>query len=243
MTVRIFPWFLLATALAFSQERQIVPAGPEEPVYRVLFESGYYNEAIEFLTAKLADSTDVSLPLYYRYLAFSYAMAGDSSKAVDAFRAMLAMAPESSIDSIATPPRIMNAFHAAREPVGPLSTDLILSAPPVNPELSLKSTQQKQPEPEWIRVPFYLAPGGAGQFYNREYKKGTLLLCMQGVTLATSIWAYQERRNQFDPKYGWYSENLPTGQSYLRYSRINFSVFFGTYLYSVIDAFVRGRRP
>ncbi len=239
----IIGFFLLFLAgVSASLEREMVAASAEEPVFKVLFESGYYTEAIEYLNAKLVDSTDTSRTDYLRYLGSSYAMAGDSARAVDAFRRMLDLDSLVRLDSISAPPRIFAAFIAAR-----LASEDAIHSPPVSLPILRKDIPpiaeiKQEKRVNGTALAIYLMPGGAGQFYNRQYRKGTLLMCLQGLGLASSLWAYQQRQQLYDPDRGWYSENADAGLSYLRYGQIHFGLFCGSYLYSIIDAVVHGQR-
>jgi hypothetical protein len=82
-----------------------------------------------------------------------------------------------------------------------------------------------------------LLPGGAGQFYHRQWIKGALLLAAQAAALAGCVWSYHTRQTCYDDRYGWHQGNMTAYNRYTTYTRLGSVVFIGAYTFSVIDYF------
>lgn len=255
MTGALLAIVLLASvAPAAEDERQLVASQEDEPAYKVLFESGYYEEAVEYLRG-VSDSSDTNWRERQTYLAFSLIMTGQRDSAIGVFTSILWRDSTYKLDPIMTSPKLFKVYHMARsrweknrEPVDssstaspPPDTTAQQSDSPPTPEVSTNNVVPTVPR-DWYRVPMYAVPP-AGQFYNRRIPKGIALLLLQTGGIAASVWAHNKRWEYYqDPGCGWCEENLEENRRYSALQRSGFAIFALSYLYGVVDAAVDGRR-
>ncbi len=249
----------------------IIAASPDEPVHRVLFESGFYRQALEYLNVRLnsAGPVDSAWQEYQKYRAFCLILVGEADSAQGVFEELLAHDSTFTLDRVRTSPKIFEVFHAARaarfaRPPAPVEIDTAqamdalredTAAPVSDSQDSIVSTSdstgaQFQPslahgtvDSKWYRIPARLLPGGVGQFLNGQPAKGAVLLGAQALTLGASIVTFRRRAALYDDRFGWYEGNMVQYERYTAAYRIEFGVFAFAYLYSVVDAcVVRARR-
>ena len=254
---------LLSASRCGAQESG-APSG--EPLYRSLYEQGFYAEAIALLDSLIAADTTGGneLPLY---LAFCHVARGDRDAGAAVFERMLDRDPEYRLDTLLTPPKILDVFRAVRErradrappsaaPAVTVDTAVeraqaaaavpsILPpvAGPVNPATvsGVKLDTGKVDLHPALRYPLGLLPGGAGQFSRRRPIKGTLLLVAQCAATVCWYWAYRTRETYFEggpSGHGWYEENEAPYRRYTNFARMGVGIFIGSYTVGIIDYFL-----
>ncbi|OGJ87315.1 MAG: hypothetical protein A2350_03465 [Candidatus Raymondbacteria bacterium RifOxyB12_full_50_8] len=245
--------FACIAGLAYADEEQkeLVPAKTQDPAYKVLFESGFYNEAIDYLEAKILDRQDSGRQDYMRYLAFSYILVNRLPEARAVFSAMLDEDSTFVLDSVLTAPNLYDVFTSAR--IEWRTRHSLKPAEPGSEAAPAASLRPADTVPlvmarsgaSWYRAPVCLLPAGAGQFQAGSKVKGGAMLVVQTLALGVSIWAYNKRQNYYHPDYGWYAGNIDENRTYGNLYRASFGVFAGAYLYSIVDGFLslRGQAP
>jgi hypothetical protein len=241
---------LLITCLSLSfaaQEENHTQAKSDAPVYEVLFEKGFYSEAIEYLEVKLqAAHPDTNIQEYQKYLAFCYILTEQKHRAKILFRDILNRDYTFTLDPIRTSPKIYKVFHAAQNQwkgENKVRVDSLRQVADSAVKAALKQeglqasgteTFSKSLFSPWYRAPLYVTPFGSGQFYNRQTKKGLALFLIQSLSLGSSIWAFNKRYRDFhDDETGWQTGHV----KYSNIHRIQFGVFLLAYGYSVFDSF------
>jgi hypothetical protein len=222
----------------------------------VLYENGFYKEAIELLYTKIKERPDSLNLEYLQYLAFCY-IAGNEPDSASAVIVKILDADSSFFpDTIATSPKILRAFSDARnlrraphrpEPPpsaadtvpqpSPLAAAAAVPSPRAVPE-HLFSQKASLPS-DWRRYMLYCMPGGTGQFYRHYPGRGVMALALQAMGLAAGYWAYGKREDAYDSNYGWNSGNR---EEYIKYSRLSlagFCIFLTAYAISVSENFIR----
>lgn len=242
---------VLSATLSAETGGEMVPSSPEEPVYKVLFESGFYAQALEYIESRLDNLPDSSWVEHRKYGAFCLILLERRDEAVEAFGQILTRDPSFNLDPIYTSPKIYEVFRDAQKqwqalhpPADTVSTDTVAvdTAAPSDTAQAVALLMQDTLEPPVTRAPLYLLPGGVGQFHNGQRAKGFVLLGIQLAGLVGSVATYQYRDNLQDPDYGWYEGNRDDLDTYTTAYRLEFGVFLAAYLYSVIDAFATGGR-
>jgi hypothetical protein len=236
--------FLLAAAGGAQTGGEVVPASPEEPVYKVFFESGYYTQALDYIEARLPEVPDSQWVDLQKYRAFCLIVLDRQDQATEAFVSILDRDPGFGLDPIYTSPKIFEVFHTARGQWQAAHPDTTRMAPAVDSVRTVApdTAAADSLSPLVYRTPLYLLPGGAGQFHNGQRLKGWVLLGTQVACLAASIVSYAQRHDRYDPQYGWYEGNRDAYEDYTLAYRVEFGTFLAAYLYGVVDAFVVGRR-
>jgi tetratricopeptide (TPR) repeat protein len=235
---------LICQVSAQDDKKDIVTAKKDEPAYKVLYESGFYLEAIDYLETRLREAPDSNFQEHARYLAFCLILTGRIGEAEKVFRDILEKDPGFSLDPIRTSPKIYEVFSAARtqwasaRPAAPDTADapepVVTAAPaPAQPDIAPAPLPPPAVRP-WYRIPVCLAPGGAGQFYHGQKIRGAVLAGLQAVGLGLSIWAFSQK----DPDYGW----TPDNESYNILFRVQFGVFAAAYVAGVVDALRHERK-
>jgi hypothetical protein len=244
------------------------------PVYRTLYEEGFYQEAITVLDSLSAADSGCSVDLL-QYLAYCHIARGDRTTGEQVFERLLGCDPHYRCDTLFTSPKILAVFSAALTRYSDLQqkTDAAASAdsnkvsapvpaaatpdaPVTQPANRAAAHTGLLPAPDSAgrsvagssrgsllrRVPGLL-PGAAGQFTQRQWVKGMLLLAVQAAAMGGYVWAYHTRQSYYDPVYGWYPPvNEAAYKRYTAYARVGCTVFIGAYTFSVIDYFHRQRK-
>jgi tetratricopeptide (TPR) repeat protein len=240
---------LISQTPAQEDKKDIVTAKKDEPAYKVLFESGFYQEAIDYLETRLREAPDSNFQEHAKYLAFCLILTGRANEAGTVFRDILEKDPGFSLDPIRTSPKIYEVFSAARSqwasarpaaaPDTLAASDTavapapVAAAAPAEPDIVPATLPPPAARP-WYRIPVCLAPGGAGQFYHRQNVKGTVFAGLQAAGLGLSIWAFSQK----DPDYGW----TPDNENYNILFRVQFGVFAAAWAAGVIDALLFERK-
>ncbi len=257
---RIVLLSILVAATGLFAQVDITAAPPEEPVYKVLFESGYYSQALDYIEARLPDAADSLWQQYQRYRAYCLILLDRREQARAVFIAILDRDATFSLDPIRTSPKIYEVYHQARllwqerqpqpdtadsaAPTAALDTSRTdsASADTARGTVDLMTDSLMRSEPPLRRAPLYLLPFGVGQFANGQRTKGWVILGTQAACLAASVVSYVKRDDYYDPRYGWYEGNREPYEDYTLAFRIDFAGFALAYLYGVVDGFVVGRR-
>lgn len=249
---------LCIASLAFGDDtiKDVDLSADGEPAYRVLYENGFYDQAIDYLTAKINKSPDSVGTEEYRYLAFSYVATERIDSARGIFVEMLTKDSAFKLDPVRTSPKIYQVFRAAQiqwrklhqpphqtnPPAGMTPAQSHDTLPKTAVSLSVNTLQNQQlPLSRWYKIPVYLAPGGTAQFCNGETVKGTIVLCLQVLSLGGSIYAFEKKQDFYDDRFGWYEGNQTQFGRYSLASRIGFGSFACTYLWSVFDSFAHNK--
>jgi hypothetical protein len=232
-------------------------ATPDEPFYRLLYEQGFYDEAIALLDSLAAADTSGNRELLL-YLASSYIARGDADSGASVFRRMLAADPAYRLDTIMTPPKILEVFRNVRNefetrtaPPDTVKTEPDSGAPePVaavvdSPDtgavssLALPGADRSIEGPHPVlRYSFGILPGGAGQFFQRKPIRGALILAAQIGAAAGCYWAYRTRESYRHSRYVWYDGNREAYERYTGYARLGIGVAIGSYTFGLFDYFL-----
>jgi tetratricopeptide (TPR) repeat protein len=196
------------------------------PPYKTLYEEGLYDEAISLIQDSLTSDT-LNIKQLLFFLASCYIARGDRDNGAMTFKRLIKIDPGFQLDTILTPPKILEIFKTVRAQEPALQVKTLRPDPRPSPLLS---------------IPLGFVPGGAGQFYHREPKKGALLLAAQAASIAVFVWAGWKRDGCYKsgPQgYGWYEGNEAAYNRYTNYARIGFGIFVGSYTVGVIDYFIK----
>ena len=90
---------------------------------------------------------------------------------------------------------------------------------------------------DYAGIAFSILPFGAGQFYHKEPKKGSVIFLIQAAALGACIWSYNKREDLKDPQFGWTPDNLDANNRYVKYMRVELSIFSIAWIYGIVDAF------
>lgn len=241
----LLPAFLfLAGCLAslHSQDTvsEPVQSNPSDPAYKVLFESGLYQETIELLESSMAGSPEGLQGDYVRYLAYSYILTGAKDRAVTLFQRMLTQDPDFSLDPIRTSPKLFEVFHRARaEWLGSGAGRLAqLRKREVQDSLKALQAARMAEALRWRFSPLDLSPGGAGQFRRGRTTRGRVWLGIQGALLTGSILAYAKRRTYWDDRTGWDAARADDNRFYTNLYRVQFGLFGLAWAAGIGDLFL-----
>jgi hypothetical protein len=231
---------------------------PGEPTYKVLFESGYYSDAVKYCTAMISGPPFASNREIHLYLAYSYIMLGNRESADSIFIAIFDADSGFYLNPIVTSPKIYEVYFTARTKWEMLNssgdTESEQSLPeqssPKTGEISVPDSGLQTPGNNIVRKqpssPFPLLmciPGGAGQFFNRQHAKGVVVLLFQAAAIAGSVAAYYKRDGFYSPEYGWTDENIDRARLYTYGYKGGLIVFSTVWVYGIADGFViRHRR-
>ncbi len=252
---------LMSTVGLHAQEQPEADSIVREPAHKVLFESGFYAQALEYLGSRLERPADSLWEEYQTYRAFSLIMLDMRDSAAVVFGQILDQRPRYTLNPVYTSPKLYEVFleaqRAHRPPVADTSaadtadTGAVAVADTGTSDSTLgevspdSATTSAARASDWYRVPLYFVPGGAGQFYNRQPAKAAVLLIAQVVALGASVLTYTQREELYDAQFGWYPGNAESYERYTYSYRIEFGLAALAYAYGVVDAFVvdsRARR-
>lgn len=242
---------LTALVLSVQVSAQIVDttAGvAEEPAYQVLFESGLYQQAVEYITNRLAGGADSAETQLSVYLAFSQIMLGNISVADSIFAAILSRDSLFALDPIMTSPKMYEVYAGARKAWEERLIDVAL-AEPDTAKTAERMLEQVVPGPAIPGVAGHrrlnptkrlacFLPLGCGQFVNKRPVRGVLIGALQVVALGTSIALYQFREEIRDPRYGLYDGNADRYKRYTAGYRIGFALAITGWTTGVIESSV-----
>ena len=254
MTGTLFLLLLLVSLQAESSGPDSTVAVPE---YKLLYEQGFYSEALVLLDSLLVQDTSGFEELHY-FRAACLIAKGDTVEGARVFEALLDHNCGYSLDSLFTPPKILSVYRSVRsgflcedslpavaDSVKELSVDTA-SVPvrtetvPVDssvvPDLSPKTIVRSMPLP--VHVSLGMLPAGGGQWYQRKTIRGAFIVSAQLAAVAGCIWSYNKRDSYFHDRYGWYDGNRNAYEKYTNYTRFGFTVFLGTYLYGIADYYL-----
>ena len=243
----ILPLLLILARMAMPQDTTKSARAPAVPDtaynYASLYENGFYEDAVRLLDSLRASAPDSLGDDPLTVLAFCDIILNRHNEAIGAFKQILARNPMFSLDPILTPPRFFEVFHQARTEWEASPEGSAILSRKKNQEDSLRSEELKkiinlERRPAYIRIPVSLLPGGAGQFYYHKLLKGSLFFAIEAAALGACIWSYNRRLDFKDPQYGWTPANQGANDRYVRYMRIELSVFTLAYLAGVVDGFL-----
>ena len=253
MTVRfVFPVIITAALLTGSSAAQdSIPPSSEEAFYKILYEQGFYEEAIRFIDSSSAGTPPGNERLFC--LASCHIARGDTAAGAAVFNRMLDGDSSLRLDTLLTPPKILQVFtavQAARRShvaAGKIASETAEAAAPDSGSLSIPSAGEstgigtivlKPVLPPLLRYPLGFVPGGIGHFRQRSFLRGTLLLLAQGAAAGGCCWAYRKRQSFYDATYGWTGKNREVYNHYTGYCRLGLTVLACTYTFEIIDYFV-----
>jgi hypothetical protein len=259
MTSTVAAVLVLALWSAAEEPREVATVSDEEPAHKVLFESGFYAEALEYLDGRIESADSSEWQEYQKYRAFCLILTGQRERADTVFCSMLDRDSSFALDPLMTSPKIYEVYFAAKQswrarnpfPADAARGDTLSADSARGPADSSSAGAGRTAAvergdtaagDEWYRVPLYFLPGASGQFYNRDVKKAVPLLAVQTLGLVGSIVTYAARSSHYHDDYGWYEGNAREYENYTTAYRVEFSVFLVSYVYSVVDAFVSHRR-
>lgn len=228
-------------------------ASDEPPLYQKFYEEGFYDTAIALLDSLIAADSAGSGELL-RAAAFCHIARGDRETGASIFGQLLDRHPAFRLDTLLTPPKILEVFLSVVEQRDALrrASDSLLGvkAPPAveplqsvttesRPETAAPAVRFSRPEVPLLLVKYSMGflPGGAGQFHHRQWLKGALLLTAQVASFAVCAWSYHTRQECYDDRYGWHQGNMAAYNRYTGYARLGSAVFIAVYTLSVIDYF------
>jgi hypothetical protein len=234
-------FFSACAAFCENSPQEMKPSQGEEPVYKLLFESGFYKEAIEFLEEKAKNPLDTACATYNRYLFLCYLLNNQTPRAVQLLNSLFDRDSLFTLDSVSAPPNAYSIFLdtklAWQQDKKKKALAAFIAAESLKTVVRVSAKAQVQ-RLSPLRAGLYCVPFGTGQFIKHDKRKATLLLFVEGATLGMSLWAYNERAKSYSPEYGWYSNNQRTNHLYLNFYRVQFGIFAAAHLYGVLDAFL-----
>ncbi len=234
--------------------------GSGEAPYVTLYEEGFYDEAIGFIDSLLAGGAGDRNARYYR--AACFIARGDRDSGAAEFERMLVSDTGFQLDTLFTPPKILEVFLSVRARTGQITaltddttsrdtssvTAEIRPLPenPVSASPSLSAPSVPGAAPPGIhpavRASLGLLPGGVGQFSQHKPLRGVFICAVEFAAVTGTVWAYRMRQSRYDDRYGWYEGNRSSHLRYTGYCRWGFALFLGTYAFGVIDYFSTVRR-
>ncbi|MFA6549547.1 MAG: hypothetical protein WCT39_06445 [Candidatus Margulisiibacteriota bacterium] len=210
--------------------------------YKNLYENGFYEDAIRILEAALNKNEKNMSEEPLQILAFSYIIVGRRNDAFSIFKKILVYNPDFTLDPILTPPRFYELFHEARSEwfASPEGQTILLKKKAKEDSLKtemMKNMLSSLRKIDYPGIVFSILPGGAGQFYHKEPIKGSVIFLIQAAALGACIWSYNKREDIKDPQFGWTPENLEANDRYVKYMRVELSIFSIAWIYGIVDAF------
>jgi tetratricopeptide (TPR) repeat protein len=260
----------MSAFLVFTGSAEEATRAESEPAYKVLYEQGFYEDAINLLDSIIAQDTVENQELLF-YLASSYIARGNLEAGGTVFERILDNDPDFQLDTLFTPPKILAVFHdvrfhrASHTEMADTSTitqdSTATVADTVTPTISSDNIDTAAVEPtaaltvDTVRTGLHpvleysvgLLPGGVGQFYQRKPYTGVLLFAAQVTSIVGCVWSARKREMYYDGPpngYGWYDKNRAEYNRYTNYNRLGVGVIIGSYTYGLIDYFwgVRKKR-
>jgi tetratricopeptide (TPR) repeat protein len=226
-----------------------------EPAYQLLYEQGFYQDAITLLDSLIDLDTAVNFERHY-YLAASYIARGDRDSGAAVFAQMFEYDSLYQLDTLFTPPKILEVFQEVQkqrltssapssaveqtEVPSPVSVqnDSTSFAVSDTGRLTVSYDSISTGVHPVLRISIGVLPGGIGAFYQKKPLRGALVLAAQVAAVAGSIWAYRTRQTYWSETYGWMpGENDAAYNRYTNYARVGYAVFIGSYTFSIIDYF------
>lgn len=228
-----------------------------EPDYKILYEEGFYDKALQLLDSLVAADTFFSETVHY-YRAACFIAKGDTAEGARAFETILDHHCDYSLDTLFTPPKILRVFHEVRtgfscEEEKSMVYDTIRAI--IVDTVSESSIPEKAAADSLmlpvafvdtmptetafpVRVSLGVLPAGAGQWYQGKKIRGALILSTQIAAVAGCIWSYNKRESYYSKRYGWYEGNRSAYVKYTSYARFGGTIFLGSYIYGIIDYFL-----
>ncbi|HON09327.1 MAG TPA: hypothetical protein PLE24_00560 [Chitinispirillaceae bacterium] len=238
------------------------PENVEEPAYKVLYESGFYEQAIELLQTKIKAVPDSADMEYLKYLAFCFTAIEQKDSAEVVFLRLLGIDKSFYLDTILTSPIILDVFNSAKEKLA-LSNDstgnmavtedslkedsdtfvqaeavLQVHSGSIAAEVSDTSGVVLTTRNDWYNIPLCFVPLGITQFQYHKPVRGILFSVLQVAGIGAGIWAYHKMKNSYNPEYGWYSGNRSEYERYSLICRTSMLMFTGVYAGTVADGLV-----
>ncbi len=242
---------MLALNNAAAEERASVAA---EPLYKTLYEEGFYDEAISMIKDSLLHDTSNAKKLLI-YMASCYIASNKREAGAAVFDRLLKADPYFQLDTLLTPPKIIKVFKAvksqykAKADTSHIINLISMSYKSLTSDSNVNSfhsntkdmkIDQRLLKP--LQISLGLLPGGAGQFYHKEHLKGLALLTVQATAASIFIWSGWKKNKHYESGlqgHGWYEGNKAINERYTNYARIGFCIFIGSYAYSVTDYFFK----
>jgi hypothetical protein len=253
--------FTLLSCACFAQtDTPELVSKPNEPAYKVLFESGFYSDAVDYCTAVILGPPTDSTSEKHLYLAYSYIMLGKAELADSIFMEIFNANPDFHLSPIVTSPKIYEVYFEARtkwnnmhaaDSVMQSEPDLEIKLPETSDVLQKDSTHHTESAVESIDTSRYsqaerlrpnsvlmCMPGGAGQFLNGQYVKGAAVLLIQAAAITGSVVAYYKRDKLYSPLYGWNDDNMDRAMLYTYGYKGGVIIFSTAWIYSIADGFI-----
>lgn len=186
----------LGRALAPLLISALAAGGPSEEYERgrTAFLRGEYQRAIATINPLLYPELRLESPdeviQAHRMLGVSYLFESQPDKARGEFRKLLELDPDFRFDPLLDPPRVVDFFNDfLREQQSELG-DIEARLKKREAELARRSGQVLERRIERRSMAVNFVPFGAGQFQNRQTRKGWLFLGAEAVLAATSVGAF-----------------------------------------------------
>jgi hypothetical protein len=231
-------------------------ASEAEPEYKILYEEGFYDKALQLMDSIAAAETLFSETVHY-YRAACLIAKGDTGGGARAFATILEHNCDYSLDTLFTPPKILTVYRAvqtgfsckeeteaASDTAVTTSTDTIGDSTDVKTGpgdtliVPLIADTLKTETALPVRISLGVMPAGAGQWYQRKRIRGALIASAQIAAIAGCIWSYNIRESYYSNRYGWYKGNRSAYEKYTNYARFGVTIFIGSYVYGCIDYFL-----
>lgn len=259
-TAVLFTFIYLSIIGAADSLRQPLEFDTLEPAYKVFYENGFYDEAIELLRSKIKTPLSPADSELIKYKAYCFIGSGKNDSAIAAFFTLLNIDSSFYLDPVLTSPKIIAVYNEAIAK-WKKNKDIAEAKLTQFPEKQSGVTGNQNIEKNvsellivgsdvlmphfnstWYQYPLCVLPGGVNQFYKKRAVYGAVTLALQTAGVLVAYGCYKKRDSHYDEKYGWYDGNRG---DYIRYgviSKIGLGTFAITYTLSVIDNFLHMKK-
>jgi tetratricopeptide (TPR) repeat protein len=244
---------LFLCSFLFADENAIVKRPKMDKsltTYQYYYENGYYNEAIQYIKDAIHKPAEISDSSLLKYMAYCYCASGRNDSAKQVFKVLLSVDSVFRLDSITTPPKILNVFNDAYkerfDSLAVLKAELgnkrvinqlyALNSSTVRiADDSGKCVHLKHAKHSYI---LSVAPLGVSQFVDARPVSGSIYAFFQVTGALGAYWAYNKREDTYSKQFGWYNGNRRKYERYQTISYVAFSVCVSSYTLSLIDNIV-----
>jgi hypothetical protein len=225
----------------------------EIPRYQLLYEEGFYTEAIAVLDSLITEDAVFS-PEHHYALAACYIARGDRDSGATVFERMFNSDSTYLLDTLLTPPKIRAVFlDVQRRRTAQRSDSVVATAEKKSTQylvgmdvadntLTSADTLTVKVAPPFFQRIAGVFPCGIGAFYQRKPVHGVLIALTQLGAVAGCVWAYQTREKLYHERYGWYHGNKEVYNRYTNYTRGGAGIFIGSYAFGILDYYLTMHR-